>query len=134
MVKYTGARSKEALVEWAKTAEAKDELPGEIPVTEKALSGLVKILEDLIGILNTKPISAVILIIAGFLLGVMLGAILCGGSVEYRDRPVYVQAPKAEVAQEETAPNGPPPTTDDGDDEEEEEDSTEQDPQAKKEN
>lgn len=113
MVKYSGARSKEALVEWAKSAEATDELPGEIPVTEKAISGLVKVLEDLIGVLNTKPVSAIILIIGGLLIGIMLGAIMCGGSVEYRDRPVYIQAPKTgSDSKSESTANGPPPIDD----------------------
>ena len=116
MVKYSGARSKEALVEWAKSAEATDELPGEIPVTEKAISGLVKVLEDLIGVLNTKPISAIILILGGLLIGIMLGVIMCGGSVEYRDRPVYIQAPKpgstSSESKTESTANGPPPIDD----------------------
>mmetsp|Transcript_28946 Transcript_28946/g.25568 ORF Transcript_28946/g.25568 Transcript_28946/m.25568 type:complete len:230 (-) Transcript_28946:147-836(-) len=111
MTKYSGARSKDALISWAKSAEATDELPGPVPVTEKAISGLVKVLEDLIGVLNTKPIPAIILIVGGLLIGIMLGAIMCGGSVEYRDRPVYVQQPKG-GAQQSTA-NGPPPIDND---------------------
>jgi len=131
MVKYSGARSKDALVNWAKSAEATDELPGEIPVTEKAISGLVKVLEDLIGILNTKPISAIILIIGGLLIGIMLGAIMCGGSVEYRDRPVYIQKPKATSASTVTA-NGPPPINDNDDNDNDNDDSTKQEPKKDK--
>merc|ERR1712244_160992 len=114
MVKYSGARSKEALVEWAQTAEATEDLPGPIPVTEKAISGLVKVLEDLIGVLNKFPVPAIILIVGGLLIGIMLGAIMCGGSVEYRDRPIYIQKPKND---------GPPPIDD-----------TDNDPKTKKDN
>merc|ERR1719266_2884232 len=52
MMKYTGARTKEAMSEWAQTAEPEDDIPGPLPITEVALSGLVKQLEDLVGVLN----------------------------------------------------------------------------------
>ena len=87
MMKYTGARTKEALVEWAQTAEPTDAIPGPLPITEKALSGVVKVLEDLVGVLNKFPIQAIILVVIGLMIGMMLGAVVCGGSVEYRDRP-----------------------------------------------
>lgn len=119
MVKYSGARTKEALVEWAKSAEPTDELPGPVPVSEKAISGLVKILEDLIGVLNKFPIPAIILIVGGLLIGIMLGAIMCGGTVEYRDRPVYVQQAQNQQQQQKSQQqqqaqaNGPPPIDND---------------------
>merc|ERR1719266_407908 len=46
MVKYSGARTKDALVEWAKTAEGDDDVPGPVSVTEKVLGIVVQVLED----------------------------------------------------------------------------------------
>eukprot|EP01084_Bolivina_argentea_P072003 130784_1 len=96
MVKYSGSRTKDALAKWAISAEATDALPGPIPITEKALSGLVNVFEDLIGILNKFPISSVLLILFGMVIGIMLGAIMCGGSVEIREKIKYVPQPQVQ--------------------------------------
>ena len=119
MQKYSGARSKDALVEWAKSAEASDKIPKPLPVTEKALSGLVQVLEDLVGVLNKFPVPAIILVVMGILIGMLLGAVICGGSVEYRDRPIYVKPSQKESElkefeqkeSESSTANGPPPLT-----------------------
>merc|ERR1712232_609208 len=76
MMKYTGARTKEAMSEWAHTAEPEDDIPGPLPITEVALSGLVKQLEDLVGVLNKFPVPAIILVVVGLLIGIMLGAVM----------------------------------------------------------
>eukprot|EP01084_Bolivina_argentea_P215040 365042_1 len=131
MVKYSGARTKEALTEWAISAEGTDDLPGPIPVTEKALSGLVKILEDLIGVLNKFPIAAIILIVGGLLIGIMLGAIMCGGSVEYRDRIKYIPQPQS---QSQSQANGPPPENVSHPTDVDDNDDAPQDPKTKKTN
>merc|ERR1712130_192796 len=87
MLKYSGARTKDALVEWAQSAEPTEDIPGPLPMTEQALSGLVKVLEDLVGVLNKFPVPSIILVLVGILIGIMLGAVMCGGSTEvvYRD-------------------------------------------------
>ena len=109
MEKYSGARSKDALIEWARTAEPSDDLPGPMSVADSAVSGMVKIIEDLIGVMNKFPIPCVILVVCGMLTGILLGAICCGcgGTVEYRDRPVqYKKRPVSGAV----SSNGPPPT------------------------
>merc|ERR1712129_606056 len=86
-MKYAGARTKDALIEWVQSVEPTDEMPGPLPITEQALSGLVKVLEDLIGVLNKFPFPSIILVVVGILIGIMLGAVMCGGStVVYRDQ------------------------------------------------
>jgi len=103
MVKYSGARTKDAMVEWAKSAEGDAEVPGPVAMTEKVLGSLVQVLEDLVGVLNKFPIPSILLLVAGLLIGMMLGAVMCGGSVEYVERKVYVERSADAKA------NGPPP-------------------------
>ena len=91
-MKYSGARTKEAMSEWAQTTEPTEDIPGPLPMSEKALSGAVKVLEDLVGVLNKFPIPGSILVIIGILIGMMLGGVIFGGTVEYRDRIVNVKS------------------------------------------
>merc|ERR1712129_645616 len=103
MVKYSGARTKDAMGEWAKSAEGDADVPGPVAMTEKVLGSLVQVLEDLVGVLNKFPIPSILLLVAGLLIGMMLGAVMYGGSVEYVERKVYVERSADAKA------NGPPP-------------------------
>jgi len=118
MEKYSGARTKEALSEWARTAEPTDDLPGPLSIADTAVSGMVKILEDLFGVINKFPVSAAILSVGGLFVGILFGAVFamccgCGGSVEYRDRIVYKQRDVSGAV----SSNGPPPIDDDEEEE-----------------
>ena len=122
MSKYSGSRTKEALVEWAKSEEPSDDVPGPMSITDTAVSGLVKVIEDLIGVMNKYPIPCVILVLGGLITGILLGAVCCGcgSTVEYRDRPAQYKKKVAGAV----SSNGPAPV----------DENEEADPQTKKTN
>jgi len=99
MVKYSGARDKDSLVAWAKTADGSDAIPGPAGAVDQALGGVVKVLEDLVAVLNKFPVPCIMLILGGMFIGILLGAIMCGGG---SSQPQYEQQGR---------PNGTPAET-----------------------
>mmetsp|Transcript_28148 Transcript_28148/g.46317 ORF Transcript_28148/g.46317 Transcript_28148/m.46317 type:complete len:237 (-) Transcript_28148:115-825(-) len=124
MVKYSGQRNKEAMIEYAKSATPSDAIPGPLSMSEQAVGSMVKVFEDLVGVLSTKPIPALMLILCGLFIGLLMGAVCCGGDTKIQYK--YIPAPS-----QQNAANGPPPlnATDDGEDDENQEP---KDPKTKK--